>query len=104
MKKTFLLIALIFGLAVNFAEATEGKSVRICGLMPNSEVLVKIHDDTIIRKAATDKGGNILIEKLHGNFFIFESTSANGKRFYFEVILTNNDKSGTLLVDCVKLF
>ena len=107
-KKTFWPVMVLFSLLMVSSSAEAYKEwVKICGLMPNVEVLVKLSDDTVIRKAVTNKNGDVLIEKLHGEYFIFESTSADGKPFRFEVIISPESgitKSGVLQIDCYKLF
>ncbi|MBI2639804.1 MAG: hypothetical protein HYW90_02840 [Candidatus Sungbacteria bacterium] len=78
------------------------QGVKICELAPNAKVLVELSDGTVVREAITDANGVVLFKELHGNSFIIESVSKDGKRFHFEVVTP--PKIGTLSVDCYKLF
>lgn len=104
MKKMALLITFLFGLMVTSSAIAGMKGIKICGLAPHVDVLVKLSDNTVVRKVVTDENGIVLIKELYGEHWVIESTSANRKPFHFkasEVPIT--PKSGILSVGCVKL-
>lgn len=100
-QNSALLIAFLFGLAVAGPTEARMKGIKICELAPHTEVVVKLSDNTVVRKVVADKKGIALIKELHGEHWIFESISANGKRFYLEI---TKRTPGILLIDCYKLF
>ena len=107
-ENAVLLTTLILGLIAVSPEEAQVTGIRICQLMPNTEVRVKLSDDTLVRRALTDMNGNIFIKNLHGKSWVIESTSVGRKQFRFEAKelekVKINPKSGILSVGCVKLF
>ncbi|KKS25934.1 MAG: hypothetical protein UU84_C0031G0004 [Candidatus Yanofskybacteria bacterium GW2011_GWC2_41_9] len=104
MKGVVLILTILFSLVVTSSLEAGIKGIKICGLMPNVEVLVKLSDGTLVKNVVTDNNGNVLIKELHGEQWVFESTYPNRKRFRFEITTTTPVvKSGILQVGCVKL-
>lgn len=99
-QNSALLIMILFGLAVVSPTEAGMKGIKICGLAPNVNILVKLSDDTLVRKAVTDNKGNVFIKELHGEHWIFESTSANRKPFRLEITKTTSVSSRIILIDC----
>lgn len=99
-QNSALLITLLFGLLATSPTEAGMKGIKICRLAPNVNVLVKLSDNTLVRKVVTDNKGNVFIRELHGDHWIFESISANRKPFRLEITKTTSVSSRIILINC----
>lgn len=104
MKGAYSIAVLLLGLVLVSSAWAGIKGMKICGLAPHVRVKIMLSDGTEVRTVRADKSGVALTGELHGEHWIVESTDANGKRFVFEHTQLSGHGTGTLLVNCVKLF